>query len=642
MKSIKFLILVIQAFICCEIYAQQLPLLSSYYSNSYLSNPAFTGLNGNNIFLLNRSNWKSNINKTETFLASYNGNFRNGSDGIGFTAYNDVRDVLSRSSVYGTYSYKVQIAPKNMISFGFSLGFEQRNIIIERVDPEVTQKIALSNNVTSSNGFDGNFGISYHKNALNIGIAGYRLFEASEILINENSKKDFEYLFEKQIVGTVSYGFNFKKNTLKVEPLLQLRKGIESKPAFDVNTTVLYKNKYWINTGYRQLYGFDFSAGATLYNKISLGYTFALAQNEAKSNFHEIFFAFSLGGKKFAEDKDKDGVSDLFDKQPESVSGSIVNADGITLDSDNDKIPDGIDKEPKTPAGAEVDEFGVAKDTDHDGIIDLYDMQANTPEGCFVDNFGIAPDTDEDGILDCFDKEINSINGAKIDKEGVAVDTDKDGVPDVKDREPETAHWQHIGEKYNTDASKCIVDEWGIAKDSDGDGYKDCIDGQIYSPKGAKVNKNGIAIAKPNDIISEKVEDTDGDGISDDLDLEPNTPKGATVDQWGRSPLVNPDPSAVHRIDVEEIEDNSQVWDYYVIIGVFRYYNNLKNYQKYLLKTYEEPTQVLVTPQNYYYAWTKKITSKEEAKSELKRLNEKRLKDYIVGNPWMWRESKNK
>ena len=170
----------------------------------------------------------------------------------------------------------------------------------------------------------------------------------------------------------------------------------------------------------------------------------------------------------------------------------------------------------------------------------------------------------------------------------------------------------------------------------------DCSDAELLTPQGAKVNRKGISLKKQEDIIPEKSSDSDGDGISDELDLEPNTPIGASVDQWGRSPQVNSDPATVHRIDIAEIEDNSNQWDYYVIVGVFRYYNNLKNYQKYLLKTYDESTQVLVTDQSYYYVWTRQITTKADAQAEVSRLTTARLKDYIVGNPWLWREPKKK
>ncbi len=229
-----------------------------------------------------------------------------------------------------------------------------------------------------------------------------------------------------------------------------------------------------------------------------------------------------------------------------------------------------------------------------------------------------------------------------VDADGVAIDTDHDRVPDVLDQEIETPHWKHTGEQPSTDASKCIVDANGITKDSDADGVPDCVDQELLSPKGAKVNRKGVSLKTQEEVIAEKSTDSDDDGIADELDLEPNTPIGSSVDQWGRSPQANNDMAAVHRIEVEEIEDNSKEWNYYVIVGVFRYYNNLKNYQKYLLKTYDESTQVLVTDQSYYYVWTRQVTTKTDASAEVTRLSAARLKDYIVGNPWLWREPKKK
>jgi hypothetical protein len=224
----------------------------------------------------------------------------------------------------------------------------------------------------------------------------------------------------------------------------------------------------------------------------------------------------------------------------------------------------------------------------------------------------------------------------------VALDADNDHVPDVLDLEKETPHWKHTGEHPSADASKCMVDANGITKDSDGDGVPDCSDAELLTPKGAKVNRKGVSLKKQEDLLPEKSKDSDADGIADELDLEPNTPIGASVDQWGRSPQTNADPAAVHRIEIEEINDNSTEWDYYVIVGVFRYYNNLKNYQKYLLKTYDESTQVLVTDQSYYYVYTRQITTQADATTEVARLKTARLNDYIVGNPWLWREAKKK
>jgi OOP family OmpA-OmpF porin len=51
-------------------------------------------------------------------------------------------------------------------------------------------------------------------------------------------------------------------------------------------------------------------------------------------------------------DKDTDGVADLFDKEPNTVAGAIVDGSGRTLDVDKDGVPDHLDKCPTVPGKA--------------------------------------------------------------------------------------------------------------------------------------------------------------------------------------------------------------------------------------------------------------------------------------------------
>lgn len=87
-------------------------------------------------------------------------------------------------------------------------------------------------------------------------------------------------------------------------------------------------------------------------------------------------------------------------------------------DNDNDGVSDIYDQEPETPEGMEVDSKGRTKDTDEDGIPDSDDMQKNTPMGCDVDNKGVAKDNDGDRVPDCYDLEINTKPGAMVDANG--------------------------------------------------------------------------------------------------------------------------------------------------------------------------------------------------------------------------------
>lgn len=92
-------------------------------------------------------------------------------------------------------------------------------------------------------------------------------------------------------------------------------------------------------------------------------------------------------------DKDKDGVSDLFDKDNSTPEGVKVYGDGTALDSDGDGVPDNVDSDPYSNKGARVDASGLEVDTDGDGVPDSRDMEPNTPKGNLVNFQGmtIAP-----------------------------------------------------------------------------------------------------------------------------------------------------------------------------------------------------------------------------------------------------------
>jgi len=88
-------------------------------------------------------------------------------------------------------------------------------------------------------------------------------------------------------------------------------------------------------------------------------------------------------------DKDKDGVSDMFDKDNSTPEGMKVYGDGTAVDSDGDGIVDSKDSDPFSQKNAKVDANGVEIDTDGDGVADSRDLEPNTPKGSLVNFQGI-------------------------------------------------------------------------------------------------------------------------------------------------------------------------------------------------------------------------------------------------------------
>lgn len=608
MKKISNILLLTLVILSTNAFAQQIPLLNHYTINPYLSNPAMAGENGTNLFGISRTQWVDVNGAPETYLLTLDGAIPDKRVGLGLTVYSDVVNILGKTGVMGTYSYKLPINKTSRISFGLSLGMEQNKLMFNRLITEEPVEITLINNVQQDLDFDGNFGVNYSTEKLDIGLSVFQLFANKNVLTDDLNFKKYQFAYTRHFLGTVSYNAELKPDVFYLKPFAQVRFAQDIKPQVDVAVLGNYKQKVWIGAGYRLDYGMNFQAGALLADKLTVGYSYGMSVGDItrlSATSHEVLLGVKLA-KSARADRDKDGVMDFSDREPETrhwkhikaekpfldASKCIVDQHGVAKDTDKDGVPDCVDKELLSPFGAPVDEDGVALDDDKDGVANLYDREPNTPFPCEVDLLGIALDGDKDGVPNCKDDELDSPFGAPVDAFGVALDGDKDGVSDLFDFEPDSPEG-------------CVVDKLGIC------------------------NTNA------------KSGDADGDGVPDEIDLQPETPVGARVDDWGRALVGDGDPYR-NKIDLKDIVDNDPDWDYYVIVGVFRYWDNVKRYQKHLVKHYAESTNLLVTQQNFYYVWTKQVYNREQAVTENARLKQKNIEEYIVGNPWLWKEPKKK
>ena len=89
------------------------------------------------------------------------------------------------------------------------------------------------------------------------------------------------------------------------------------------------------------------------------------------------------------KDTDGDGVADINDKDNKTAKGVKVYADGTSVDTDGDGVADNLDAEKVSPC-KEVDATGKAKDSDGDGVADCKDKEPNTVKGSQVDANGKA------------------------------------------------------------------------------------------------------------------------------------------------------------------------------------------------------------------------------------------------------------
>lgn len=646
--------------------AQQTPLINHTYVNTYLSNPAYAGDKGTNLYLLNRLQWTGVEGAPETFVGSIDGMIGNSNLGYGLMLINDVTNIIGRSGIYGTYAYKLPLNDETSVGFGLSIGFEQNKILFDRVNATNPVEITLINNIESKSNFDANAGLALTHKDFTIGLSSYQLLANRNGFDDEMNQVHYVYSFQRHYLANARYRIVLEKDKIYLDPTTMVRFANGVQPQADFNLMLNFSDMAWIGGGFRTNYGANFMAGGVLGQKLVASYSYGRSVGpieQLSANSHEVVLGYKFNGIVNRKDSDKDGVYDAVDRQPDTPEGCEVDEYGVALDSDMDKVPNCLDKELNTPFGAPVDKDGVALDDDEDGVINLYDREPNSPKDCPVDKLGVSIDTDMDGVSDCHDMQLRTPLGAKVDENGVALDADNDGVADLYDLEPNTPHYKHVGADVSTDASDCIVDDHGVAKDGDRDGVTDCVDLEPKTPKGALVDKNGRAVDTDRDGVPDgidreidsprgvavdkwgvalpdvEMDDDDNDGVPNARDLEPDTRKGAKVDAFGRE-IKEVNPATVNRLEIDEMDDNSTEWEYYMVVGVFKNKGNVKGYQAKLQTKYGERTQVLVTDAGYNYVYTKTVKTREEAREELKRLTNKSIEDYIVGNPWLWREPK--
>jgi len=217
-----------------------------------------------------------------------------------------------------------------------------------------------------------------------------------------------------EVIGTVGYkNYDLDKKERTTETVFPCAFGVKFKISkhFDVGieTSIRFVTSDKLdatrgNTGINDKYGYT-----------SLGLTYKIGKKDDSQEWVNPFEALNkdlddiqsnIDG--LAKDADGDGVSDLFDKEPNTAPGVAVDGSGRSLDVDADGVPDHLDNDPFSSKGAKVDENGNELDSDKDGVADSKDIEPNTKPGALVNFQGKTIE------LKSSDKSTTEISGGML------------------------------------------------------------------------------------------------------------------------------------------------------------------------------------------------------------------------------------
>ena len=279
--------------------AQQVPFSSQYYSNPFVTNPAFTGNHERvNAFLTHRSQWTGLSGAPQTSYLTLDGPIEAKNIGLGLNLYSDVTDITSRVGAFANYSYKLKINDDNNLFIGLAIGAINNKIDFSKAVVRDTDDPFLFTESQSKTAFSADFGLGYTFKKLEVG------FCAPQILGNTMKYKMTDngssyYTFARHYQGSVKYVFDVvKEKEITVYPLIMVRYATGSVFQYDVNVVADWKKMGWFGITYHSNYAVAISGGLR-YKNIAVGYAYDLGISKVKKftgATSEFLLSYTFGG----------------------------------------------------------------------------------------------------------------------------------------------------------------------------------------------------------------------------------------------------------------------------------------------------------------------------------------------------------
>jgi type IX secretion system PorP/SprF family membrane protein len=263
--------------------AQQFPLIEGYNINPFNLSPAYAGIyNAKTLFLDYRSDWTGLDGGPKTYNLSYNDKL-NDRMAVGGRFIYDKTDIFKQTLILGAYSYGVKFEGGHQLNFALSAGFYRNSIDIAKYfnDPGYVEDPALLNSLDGSKlKFASDLSVLYR---FKDGEAGFLL---SNLMFGTVKYRNTDQTYKplKNYLLHVSYLFDINPD-LSLKPLVIFRGGQNIPVQLDLSTTVLWKNRFWANAGFRSGGIFVFGLGGEIYDGIILNYSYNLSSNVALSTF---------------------------------------------------------------------------------------------------------------------------------------------------------------------------------------------------------------------------------------------------------------------------------------------------------------------------------------------------------------------
>ena len=296
MKKLIYSLVVLMTVNCLE--AQQIPVSNLYYFNPTSYNPALAGTSEKvNAFLTTRQ-WLTSIpGRPVTNMLNVEGPLASQSMGWGATVYSDRLGISNQLGLMGTYAYHVKLNDDHQLYFGLSAGVLQNDINRDDIVAKDVQDPLIANQLFRKATFDGNFGIAYRWEGLEVGVGINNLLASNVKYQTENTS--ISYTLRRHYFASIRYDF-YTSDTeeIRITPMLFIRNTNNVPMPQDGGIMATYKDMFSVGALYRSQYGFSISAGIKLFETLQIGYSYDVITANIGAyagGSHEVLLGYSFG-----------------------------------------------------------------------------------------------------------------------------------------------------------------------------------------------------------------------------------------------------------------------------------------------------------------------------------------------------------
>ncbi len=269
-------------------WAQQIPQYSQYMMNSYVLNPAITGMNDFwEVKSNNRLNWVGITDAPRTFVMSAHGPFRKQNMGMGVSIFSDVTGPTSRTGMHLSYAYHLKLSESLRLGMGLSMGLLQFRIDGTKVDLYQQNDPAFPQAMMSAYTADATFGLNlYHRN-FQVG------FSAPQLIGNrlefDNAEGDGSAALARHYMLMGAY--TFRAGDFGFMPNLLIKYVHPVPPQFDAGLRIDFRDQFWVGAVYRHDDAVSFLAGLLYRDFLMFGYSYDMSTSNLRNysdGSHEV------------------------------------------------------------------------------------------------------------------------------------------------------------------------------------------------------------------------------------------------------------------------------------------------------------------------------------------------------------------